>query len=186
MKKDPAIFSKSAKNLKSGIYEHYKAISAASPVPIILYNVPGRTSSNIASDTTLKLAKELGVDNISFIAQVSYKELPLFMAKADICLGVFGDTPKTELVIPNKIYEAIAMKKSVITADTQAVRELLNQDDLLLIKSADPKMLADAILRLKNDPAGRAVFAQNAYKKFVKYATPEILGQQLKNIIQQL
>jgi 4-hydroxy-tetrahydrodipicolinate synthase len=41
-----------------GIYQHYKAISEVSPLPIILYNVPGRTSSNISADTTLKLAAD--------------------------------------------------------------------------------------------------------------------------------
>ena len=41
-----------------GIYEHFKAISEVSPLPIILYNVPGRTSSNISADTTIKLATD--------------------------------------------------------------------------------------------------------------------------------
>lgn len=41
-----------------GLYEHFKAIATISPVPIILYNVPGRTSSNIAAETTLKLAND--------------------------------------------------------------------------------------------------------------------------------
>jgi 4-hydroxy-tetrahydrodipicolinate synthase len=43
---------------QEGIYQHYKAISKASPLPIILYNVPGRTSSNMAWDTTVRLAKD--------------------------------------------------------------------------------------------------------------------------------
>jgi 4-hydroxy-tetrahydrodipicolinate synthase len=42
-----------------GIYSHYKAIATASPVPVILYNVPGRTSSNLTAETTLKLAHDL-------------------------------------------------------------------------------------------------------------------------------
>lgn len=41
-----------------GMYEHFSAISKASPVPIILYNVPGRTSSNISAETVLRLAEE--------------------------------------------------------------------------------------------------------------------------------
>ncbi|MCD6018958.1 MAG: dapA [Bacteroidetes bacterium] len=43
---------------QEGIYQHYKAISKASPLPIILYNVPGRTASNISWDTTIRLATE--------------------------------------------------------------------------------------------------------------------------------
>ncbi len=41
-----------------GIYEHYKAVAKASTLPVILYNVPGRTGSNIAAETTLKLARD--------------------------------------------------------------------------------------------------------------------------------
>src|ERR1035437_5083998 len=52
-----------------GIYEHYKAIAKESPVPIILYNVPGRTSSNITADTTLTLAKDF--KNIIAIKEAS-------------------------------------------------------------------------------------------------------------------
>jgi len=43
---------------QKGIVEHYKQISNVSPVPIILYNVPSRTGSNLTSDTTLQFANE--------------------------------------------------------------------------------------------------------------------------------
>jgi 4-hydroxy-tetrahydrodipicolinate synthase len=43
---------------QQGIYNHYKAVAGASPVPVILYNVPGRTSCNMQASTTLKLAKD--------------------------------------------------------------------------------------------------------------------------------
>jgi len=43
---------------QEGIYQHYKAISDASPLPIIVYNVPGRTASNISAETTLRLAND--------------------------------------------------------------------------------------------------------------------------------
>ncbi len=41
---------------QQGIYEHYMAIADASPVPIILYNVPSRTASNVTADTTVRLS----------------------------------------------------------------------------------------------------------------------------------
>ena len=43
---------------QEGIYQHYKAIAEASPIPVILYNVPGRTGVNMTADTTLRLARE--------------------------------------------------------------------------------------------------------------------------------
>jgi len=46
------------KPVQEGIYQHYKAIAEASPLPIILYNVPGRTGSNMTPATTIRLAKD--------------------------------------------------------------------------------------------------------------------------------
>lgn len=57
------------KPTQSGIYQHYKAISEVSKLPLILYNVPGRTGSNIAPGTTIKLAKDF--KNIVAIKEAS-------------------------------------------------------------------------------------------------------------------
>lgn len=46
------------KPTQEGIYAHYMAIDRTSPVPVILYNVPGRTASNVTADTTLRLASD--------------------------------------------------------------------------------------------------------------------------------
>ncbi|MCU0356545.1 MAG: 4-hydroxy-tetrahydrodipicolinate synthase [Cyclobacteriaceae bacterium] len=49
---------------QEGLYQHFKAIADASPVPVILYNVPGRTSSNISAETTLRLAQHKNIIGI--------------------------------------------------------------------------------------------------------------------------
>lgn len=46
------------KPTQEGIYQHYAALAMATPLPLILYNVPGRTSSNISAETTVRLAQE--------------------------------------------------------------------------------------------------------------------------------
>lgn len=46
------------KPTQEGIYQHYKAVAEASPLPVILYNVPARTGSNMCADTTLRLAHD--------------------------------------------------------------------------------------------------------------------------------
>ncbi len=72
-----------------GIYQHYKAISEESPVPVILYNVPGRTSSNIASETTIKLAEDF--KNIIAIKEAS--------GNIEQCMKIIKNKPKDFLVI---------------------------------------------------------------------------------------
>src|SRR5690606_12927808 len=54
---------------QEGIYQHYKAIAQVALRPIILYNVPGRTGSNIAAETTLRLARDF--ENIIAIKEAS-------------------------------------------------------------------------------------------------------------------
>ena len=72
-----------------GIYQHYKAISEASPVPVILYNVPGRTNSNITAETTLKLAHDF--KNIIGIKEAS--------GNLEQCMKIIKNKPKDFLVI---------------------------------------------------------------------------------------
>ena len=43
---------------QEGIYQHYKALNDASPLPIIMYNVPGRTGMNVTTETTLRIARD--------------------------------------------------------------------------------------------------------------------------------
>ncbi|MBK9759162.1 MAG: 4-hydroxy-tetrahydrodipicolinate synthase [Flavobacteriales bacterium] len=57
------------KPTQEGIYQHYKALAQASLLPIILYNVPGRTMSNMAAETTLRLARDF--ENIVGIKEAS-------------------------------------------------------------------------------------------------------------------
>ncbi len=54
---------------QNGLFEHFKAIATESPFPVILYNVPGRTASNLTAETTLKLANEF--QNIIAIKEAS-------------------------------------------------------------------------------------------------------------------
>jgi 4-hydroxy-tetrahydrodipicolinate synthase len=77
------------KPTQEGIYQHYKAIAEASPVPVILYNVPGRTSSNVLPSTVIRLANNF--DNI-----VGIKEAAGDMAQA---MKLLKDAPKDFLVI---------------------------------------------------------------------------------------
>ena len=54
---------------QEGLYQHFKAIAEASPLPVVLYNVPGRTGINMKSDTTVRLARDC--ENIVAIKEAS-------------------------------------------------------------------------------------------------------------------
>lgn len=54
---------------QEGIYQHYSAIAKASPIPVVLYNVPGRTGVNMTAETTLRLARDF--ENIVAVKEAS-------------------------------------------------------------------------------------------------------------------
>ncbi len=64
------------KPTQEGIFQHYKAVATATDLPVILYNVPGRTASNMRANTTLQLAKSF--DNIIGIKEASNDWLQIF------------------------------------------------------------------------------------------------------------
>ncbi|OQA39083.1 MAG: Alpha-D-kanosaminyltransferase [Parcubacteria group bacterium ADurb.Bin316] len=133
----------------------------------------------------LSIAKELNVNNISFLDSYSQPRLSDEIAKADVCLGIFGDTEKARRVIPNKVFECVAMKRTVITADTLAARELFKDNEVVFVKISDSKAIAEAILKLKKDKTMAKIIAENGYKKFLSETTIKKLGYQLLNMIKR-
>ncbi|MDD4271831.1 MAG: glycosyltransferase [Patescibacteria group bacterium] len=124
--------------------------------------------------------------NINYIKTLPYPELIKIMAEADICLGIFGNSMKTQVVIPNKIYEALAGGKAVITADTKAVREVLaDKQNCLFCRIGDPRDLADKIIMLKRDEKLRQQIAENGYQLFIDKLTPIKVTADLAERIKQ-
>ena len=74
---------------QEGLYQHYKALAASTNKPIILYNVPGRTGSNIAASTTIRLANE--IENINGIKEASGNMMQ--------CMQILRDKPQEFLVV---------------------------------------------------------------------------------------
>jgi 4-hydroxy-tetrahydrodipicolinate synthase len=87
------------KPTQEGIYQHFKAVAEASPIPVILYNVPGRTSSNMLPETVVRLATDF--NNI-----VAIKE-----ASGDLVQGIhlLKTKPKDFLVISGDDMTALSL-----------------------------------------------------------------------------
>jgi glycosyltransferase involved in cell wall biosynthesis len=131
-----------------------------------------------------KLVKKLNIKNIKFLGFKKIDSLPKHIARGDVCLGIFGNTEKTQKVIPNKAYEIIAMKKPLITSDTPAVRELFtHKKNCYLCMPADEKSLAKAILILKDNKELRNKISEKGYELFLNKCNSVAIGKVLVKIL---
>jgi 4-hydroxy-tetrahydrodipicolinate synthase len=145
-----------SKPSQEGLFQHYKTLANASPKPILLYNVPGRTSKNIEADTIIRLANE--VENIAGI-----KEAGGDMAQ---CVKILRDAPKDFIIVSGD--DALALSQiacgmqGVISVAANAypkefsemVRSSLSCD-FKKAKSINDKLVkAYELMFAENNPAG--------------------------------
>ena len=127
-----------------------------------------------------ELARKLGVRSLEFRDPEPPALLAETVRQADLCLGIFGETGKAGRVVPNKVYEAMAAGKPVITGDSPASREFLRDGvDCLLCRRGDPAALAEAILRLRGDRALSDRLAAAGRRRFEAIAAPQVIGREL-------
>ena len=149
-----------SKPSQEGLYLHYKALAEASPKPILLYNVPGRTGRNMTAATTLKLANE--VENIAGIKEASGD-----MAQ---CMQILRDKPQHFLVVSGD--DALAMPQmacgmeGIISVAANAlpkdfstmIRFCLKGDFEAAKKANDQLIEAYDLMFAENNPAGVKAF----------------------------
>ena len=116
-------------------------------------------------------------DNVEWVPWVEYERLAGEIQAAGCALGIFGTTPKAARVIPNKAFQALACGTPLVTADTEAARELLTGDaDALLVPAGDPEALAAAIRRLAGDRALSDRIGAAGRKTYVARASEDVFG----------
>ena len=163
LEKATAILSASPyynKPSQQGIYQHYKVIAKASPLPVILYNVPGRTGRNMTSETTLKLAHE--VENIAGIKEASGDMIQ--------CMEILRDKPDDFLVVSGDDMLALPQLACGMDGVISVVANCYPKEFSNLVKNAldgnllEAKKINDFLLPAynylfsENNPAGVKAF----------------------------
>jgi 4-hydroxy-tetrahydrodipicolinate synthase len=121
---------------QEGIIKHFEAIADASPVPVILYNVPGRTASNLTAQTILRLALH---DNILGVKEAS--------GNFEQCLNIAKGKPKNFLLISGD--DMLALPLAGIGGS--GVISVLANAYPLLFKRMDTLALAGDFVRASKD-----------------------------------
>lgn len=99
------------------------------------------------------LQQAAGLANVSFEPWIPYGELPKRMARAHILLGIFGDTPQAARVIPNKVFQSMAIARPVITRTSAAYDGTIGgAEDIGWVEAADHQGLAATVRRWLQDP----------------------------------
>ena len=125
---------------QEGLYQHFKAIAEASPLPVVLYNIPGRTGVNMAPETIARLAKEC--ENIIGVKEASGNLEQMERIKAltpNDFLLISGDDGLTVEVIKRGGVGVISVLANVYPAETAKIVELALQGN---IEEAELKLKA--------------------------------------------
>jgi glycosyltransferase involved in cell wall biosynthesis len=126
----------------------------------------------------VQLAQRYQLSNVSFVHWVAREALPAHVANADVCLGVFGTTQQSLMTVQNKIYEALAMRRPLITGDSPTVRAALTHGEhAYLCERDNPSALAEALRVLQHDPALRERLAAQGHARFNEAFTVQRLGE---------
>jgi glycosyltransferase involved in cell wall biosynthesis len=128
-------------------------------------------------DAELSRDRPPGLEHLSW---VPYEQLGSELAAAAICLGIFGASEKAQRVVPNKVYQAMAVGRPIVTADTPGAREALKDGESgLFVPAGDPAALAAAMTRLAADPGLRARLGENAQRRFREIGAPRAVAREL-------
>lgn len=110
----------------------------------------------------------LGLTNINLKGWIEYSKLAEEISRFDLCLGIFGHSKKADIVVPNKAFHYAAMRKCMLTKETEGIKEVFTHDKTAILCNADAKELAEHILKLKDNPDKREQIAKEAYMHISK------------------
>lgn len=149
-----------SKPSQEGIYQHYKALAAASPKPVLLYNVPGRTGRNMTSDTTIRLARE--VKNIAGIKEASGDMMQCMQILKEVpedFLVVSGDDGLALSQIACGMDGVISVIGNTLPAPFSDMVRLSLKNDFAAARTLNNRLLqAYDLLFVENNPAGVKAF----------------------------
>ena len=118
-------------------------------------------------DRAIRLAQQYALTNVEFIQWLDQKVLIERVGRAHACLGAFGTTPQSLMTVQNKVYEAMAMAKPLISGDSPAIRKAFEHgEEIWLCRRSDGEALAEAILTLWQNPGLRARLAEKGCRRF--------------------
>jgi glycosyltransferase involved in cell wall biosynthesis len=116
---------------------------------------------------------------------VEHDELPGLVQGHDVCLGIFGTTPKGLRVVPNKVYQGAAAGCAIVTSDTQAQRGAL-LDAALYVPPGDARALADQLLRLADDRDRVWALREAAYRRADEAFRPGAIVASLRQRLEEI
>jgi glycosyltransferase involved in cell wall biosynthesis len=108
-----------------------------------------------------KMLDESPLARVEWLPWVNYPELTQWIRRADVCLGIFGDSDKAARVIPNKVFQILMSGKPLITRDSPAIRELLGAEmpGIWLVPAADASALKVAVRESLEEKHGSGLHA---------------------------
>lgn len=132
-------------------------------------------------------AQKENLTNIQFYHNTPESEHVAILQTADVFLGFLEDHPTVERVIPNKVYQGVALGKVVLTADAPVIRSVFtDHQDIMTIKPASVDALVNALEELSQKPELRTKIARAGYELYSQQFTSKAVGKMLITYMTEL
>lgn len=140
------------KPTRKGLYQYFKAVAQSTTIPLVIYNVPGRTGVNIDADTTIKLAEEFSnivgikeasgdLNQLSKIVKNTDKDFSVMSGEDALNLpimscGANGVISVTANILPRKLHDLVELCSNQNYTDALKIhQELIEINDALFIET---------------------------------------------------
>ena len=133
------------------------------------------------------LATSLGIEDLChFAGRVPHGEVERYLQAIDVTPFPRLPLPVCEMVSPLKPLESMASKTSVIVSSVQALSEMVPDGCGLVVEKGSVTELADAIIRLADDPTLRSDFAENAFTWVSENRSWDVVSQRVADLYAEL
>ena len=128
-----------------------------------------------------------GLPNVVFEGWLPYQDLPQRLSRAHVLLGIFGTTFKTDFVIPNKVFESMAVARPLITQWARSYEANIGRSDVIgWVSRGNADELAETVRNWISEPEALAVRGKATRTLFDEHFGPEVQRKDLMSILHRL
>jgi glycosyltransferase involved in cell wall biosynthesis len=138
-------------------------------------------------ESLLRQREEMGLQNLSMVGQVPREQARLYVQASDVSVVLLRKSELFKTVVPSKLFEVMAAARPIIIGVDGEARRIVEEAGAgLFVEPENAKQLAEAVLRLKSDPALRRTLGESGRRAVAERFSRPVLARQMLGVVAQV